>query len=214
MFNKISLKNKLAISASVAIIVGGLLVEAISFRSSLERLDFEVEQRLESTVSSYNQYVTDWIGSKGRALTSLSQESEKGAIVTHLKQLRDSAAFDNVFLAYADGSQDNANGVVLPPGNNDPRKWGWYQNAVKQPSKVFMDNPTVAAATGANVVSLGKALTLHGEQVVLGADVEITDILTSMEHVILPGEGCMFIANAQGNVFVHADTKLLNKPIS
>ena len=214
MFNKISLKNKLAISASVAIVVGGLLVEAISFRSSLERLDFEVEQRLESTVSSYNQYVTDWIGSKGRALTSLSQESEKGAIVTHLKQLRDSAAFDNVFLAYADGSQDNANGVVLPPGNNDPRKWGWYQNAVKQPSKVFMDNPTVAAATGANVVSLGKALTLHGEQVVLGADVEITDILTSMEHVILPGEGYMFIANAQGNVFVHADTKLLNKPIS
>ncbi|MCV5342624.1 hypothetical protein OFC87_37425, partial [Escherichia coli] len=82
-------------------------------------------------------------------------------------------AFDNVFLAYPDGSQDNANGVILPPGNNDPRKWGWYTNAIANPSKVFMDNPTVAAATGANVVSLGKALQLHGQTTVLGADVEI-----------------------------------------
>lgn len=117
-------------------------------------------------------------------------------------------------MAYPDGSQDNANGVVLPAGNDDPREWGWYTNAIANPSKVFMDNPTVAAATGANVVSLGKALNLHGQQVVLGADVEITDILNSMNKVILPGEGYMFIANDQGNIFTHKDTKLLNQSVS
>lgn len=101
--------------------------------------------------------MADWLLSKERALTSLSQEIDKAAIVTHLKQISHSAAFDNVFLAYPDGSQVNANGVVLPPGNDEPRKWGWYINAVADPNKVFMDNPTVAAATGANVVSLGKA---------------------------------------------------------
>ena len=213
MLKKLSLKNKLAISASVAIVIGGLLVEGLSFRASLERLNVEVEQRLESTASSYNQYVSDWILSKERALTSLSQESKKEDIVTHLKQVKNSGNFDNIFLAYPDGGQDNANSVVLPPGNDDPREWGWYKNAVKQPSKVFMDNPTVAAATGANVVSLGKALELHGQQVVLGADVEITDILSGMEKVILPGEGYMFIANDKGNVFAHQDTKLLNKSL-
>ncbi len=214
MLKKLSLKNKLAISASLAIVVGGLLVEGLSFRAALERLDVEVQQRLQSTTSSYNQYVSDWIVSKERSLTSLSQESKKEAIVTHLQQVKNSAGFDNVFLAYPDGSQDNANGVVLPPGNDDPRKWGWYTNAVKQPSKVFMDNPTVAAATGANVVSLGKALNLHGQQVVLGADVEITDIVGGIEKVILPGDGYMFIANQQGNIYVHQNTKLLNQPIS
>lgn len=213
MLKKLSLKNKLAISASVAIVIGGLLVEGLSFRASLERLNVEVEQRLESTASSYNQYVSDWILSKERALTSLSQESKKEDIVTHLKQVKNSGNFDNIFLAYPDGGQDNANGVVLPPGNDDPREWGWYKNAVKQPSKVFMDNPTIAAATGANVVSLGKALEFHGQQVVLGADVEITDILSGMEKVILPGEGYMFIANDKGNVFAHQDTKLLNKSL-
>lgn len=163
MFKNLSLKNKLAISASAAIILGGVLVEGLSFRDSLNRLDVEVAQRLESTSASYNQYVKDWLLSKERALTSLSSDSEKRSLVTHLKQVRDSGAFDNVFLAYPDGSQDNANGVVLPPGNNDPRKWGWYTNAIANPSKVFMDNPTVAAATGANVVSLGKACNCMGK---------------------------------------------------
>ncbi|PMO40133.1 MULTISPECIES: methyl-accepting chemotaxis protein [Vibrio] len=214
MLKNLSLKNKLAISASAAIILGGVLVEGLSFRDSLQRLDVEVAQRLESTSASYNQYVSDWILSKERALTSLSQDAEKSAIVTHLKQVRDSAKFDNVFLAYPDGSQDNANGVALPPGNDDPRQWGWYTNAIANPSKVFMDNPTVAAATGANVVSLGKAIQLHGQTSVLGADVEIGDILNSLNQVILPGEGYMFIANDQGNIFTHNDSKLLNQPVS
>ncbi|HDM8225900.1 TPA: methyl-accepting chemotaxis protein [Vibrio campbellii] len=214
MLKNLSLKNKLAISASAAIILGGVLVEGLSFRDALQRLDVEVAQRLESTSASYNQYVSDWLLSKERALTSLSQDAEKSAIVTHLKQVRDSAAFDNVFLAYPDGSQDNANGVVLPPGNDDPRQWGWYTNAIANPSKVFMDNPTVAAATGANVVSLGKALQLHGQTSVLGADVEIGDILNSLNQVILPGEGYMFIANDQGNIFTHNNSKLLNQPVS
>ncbi|OCH05492.1 methyl-accepting chemotaxis protein [Aliivibrio fischeri] len=214
MFKNLSLKNKLAISASAAIILGGVLVEALSFKASLDRLDTEVEQRLESTTASYNQYVTDWITSKERSLTSLPAEAKNDAIVVHLKQIRDSGKFDNIFLAYPDGSQVNANDVILPPGNNDPRKWGWYTNAVAAPSKVFMDNPTVAAATGANVVSLGKALNLHGQQVVLGADVEITDILNSMEKVIFPGDGFMFIANDKGNIFTHPDTNLLNKSVS
>ncbi|MEF1339594.1 cache domain-containing protein, partial [Vibrio rotiferianus] len=214
MLKNLSLKNKLAISASAAIILGGVLVEGLSFRDALQRLDVEVEQRLESTSASYNQYVSDWLLSKERALKSLSQDAEKSAIVTHLKQVKDSAAFDNVFLAYPDGTQDNANGVVLPPGNDDPRKWGWYTNAIANPSQVFIDNPTVAAATGANVVSLGKAINLHAQTSVLGADVEIGDIINSLDKVILPGEGYMFIANEQGNVFIHKDSKFLNQPIS
>ncbi|TMX61610.1 methyl-accepting chemotaxis protein [Vibrio rotiferianus] len=214
MLKNLSLKNKLAISASAAIILGGVLVEGLSFRDALQRLDVEVEQRLESTSASYNQYVSDWLLSKERALKSLSQDAEKSAIVTHLKQVKDSAAFDNVFLAYPDGTQDNANGVVLPPGNDDPRKWGWYTNAIANPSQVFIDNPTVAAATGANVVSLGKAINLHDQTSVLGADVEIGDIINSLDKVILPGEGYMFIANEQGNVFIHKDSKFLNQPIS
>ncbi|MEJ2766862.1 methyl-accepting chemotaxis protein [Photobacterium sp. MCCC 1A19761] len=214
MLKKLSLKNKLALSASIAIIIGGLLVEALSFRASLARLETEVSQRLESTTASYNQYVADWILSKENALSSLTAEANLDAIVTHLKQVRDAGSFDNVFLAYPDGSQDNANGVVLPPGNDDPRQWGWYIHGKADPARVFMDNPTVAAATGANVVSLGKALRLGNETVVLGADVEITNIIKGLDKVILPGDGYMFIASQAGTIFTHNNTDLLNQPLS
>ncbi|WP_114784399.1 methyl-accepting chemotaxis protein [Vibrio tetraodonis] len=213
MFKNLSLKKKLAMSASAAIIVGGMLVELVSFRASLQRLDIEVTQRLESSTASYNQYVSDWIESKERALTSITPDANMDSIVSNLKQVKNSAGLDNVFLAFPDGSQKNANGVVLPPGNDDPRKWGWYINAMKAPDRVFMDNPTVAAATGANVVSLGGVVTLGGGKVVLGADVEITDIISGLNKVILPGEGYMFIANEQGNVFTHSNTKLLNQSV-
>lgn len=213
MLKNMSLKNKLAISASFAIIVSSVTVSVLSLQSSLDRLKLLVDERVNSSMTSYNQYVSDWLASKENALMSLPQGVEEDNLVVHLQQLKNSAGFDNVFAAFDDGTQQNANGVVLPAGNDDPRQWGWYKNAAKDPSDVFIDNPTVAAATGANVVSLGKAQSLFNRQFILGADVEITDILTTMEQVILPGEGFMFIANESGYIFSHPDTSLLNKPV-
>lgn len=214
MFKNMSLKNKLALSASLAIIMGGILVTAVSFWSSLQRLDIEIAERLKGSSASYNQYVSDWIKSKGIILSSLSNDIAPDTLEKHLKQMAASGEFDNVFAAFPDGSQKNANGVILPAGNDDPRKWGWYVHAKAEPSKVFMDNPTVAAATGANVVSLGNLHQLQGQSVVIGADVGINDILHSMDQVRFPGDGYMFIANNQGAIFAHRDVSKLNENIS
>ncbi|MGL6259612.1 methyl-accepting chemotaxis protein [Vibrio sp. WXL103] len=214
MFKNMSLKNKLALSASLAIIIGGLVVEGLSFTNALQRLNQDVEERLQASASAYNHYVADWLASKQRALTAIPARTEIEQVMPHLEQIRDSAAFDNVFIARADGSQRNANGVSLPPGNDDPREWGWYIHALENPARVFVDNPTVAAATGANVVSLGKAIHLSGEQFVLGADVEITDIIAGLNQVILPGDSSMFIVDRSGTIFTHRDVSLLDQPIS
>lgn len=210
----LTLQKKLTLSAATAIAIGGLLVTVLSYFSSMDRLNRDVQDRFQGTSSAYNNFVNNWFTAKGKALSAFSVLSSSSQMVNHLKQAKISAEFDNVFLAYADGSQKNANGVVLPRGNDDPRKWGWYKNALLQPSKAFIDNPTIAAATGANVVSIGKAVTLNNEQLVLGADVEITDILTQLNDVILPGKGYMFIATKQGKIFAHTNTKQLNKPVS
>ncbi|ELR67151.1 N-acetylglucosamine regulated methyl-accepting chemotaxis protein [Photobacterium marinum] len=213
MFN-LTLRQKLALSASIAIILGGMLVTALSFMSSLGRLDEELNDRLRGVASSYNTYVTDWLEAKGDALSALPESIISDSVSDHLKQVRDSGKFDNVFLAFSDGSQANANNVQLPPGNDDPRKWSWYQNAMKLSGQVTVENPTVAAATGATVVSMGKAVTVFGQRAVLGADVEMVNIIKQLEDVVLPGEGYMFIANSDANLFAYADTSLLNKPVS
>ena len=211
---KLTLRKKLTASAAIAIAIGGMLVTGLSFWSSMEKLDEDVQDRLVGVTNTYNKYVTDWLESKGAALSAFPSDANSTEVYKHLQQVKNSAQFDNVFLAYPDGSQENANSVVLPAGNDDPRKWGWYKNAIADSRSVFIDNPTVAAATGANVVSLGKAFMLNDQQVVLGADVEITDILDQLKDVILPGKGYMFIATDKGSIFAHANTKLLNKPVN
>ncbi|MFT6985121.1 MAG: methyl-accepting chemotaxis protein [Psychromonas sp.] len=214
IFKQITLKQKLAFSASFAILIGAILVMAISFQSSLKRLDIELNQRLLSSTSYYNRYVTDWLSAKGSGLKSLPASAERDQLEKHLQQLRIGAGFDNVFLAFKDGSQKNANGVILPPGNDDPRKWGWYKNAMANPQEVFMDNPTIAAATGEYVVSLGKTVQVLGETAIVGADVQIGDIIEQLQSAVLPGTSYMFIATAKGTIFAHANTELLNKPLS
>ncbi len=214
MFKNLSLKNKLAILASLAIVISTIIVGTISFRASLNQLNTSVEERLNSSSSSYNQYVIDWLKAKKTVLMAFSAETKEENIITHLKQARDSGSFDNVFLAYPDGSQKNANSVTLASDNNDPRIWGWYKNAMANKSQVFMDNPTVASATGKNVVSLGKHINLFGKSLVLGADVEITDVINTMKQVILPGSGYLFIANDKGNIFTHENSDLLNQSVN
>ncbi|WEM44391.1 methyl-accepting chemotaxis protein (plasmid) [Photobacterium sp. DA100] len=208
----LSLRQKLAVSASIAIILGGALVTVFSFVSSLERLDEDLNARLRGIAEAYNEYVVDWMDSKAMALSAFPQAAEAKDIPAHLRQVKNSAGFDNVFLAFTDGTQVNANQVLLPEGNNDPRQWHWYQHAMGQNGKVTVENPTVAAATGASVVSMGKAVNVLGAQAVLGADVEMKSIISQLDKVVLPGSGYMFIANEQGNIFAHADTSLLNHP--
>jgi methyl-accepting chemotaxis protein len=210
----LTLKQKLSLSASLAIALGGVVVTTLSFIASLNRLDEELNERLFSVTHAYNQYVTDWLVSREAALAAFPDNVDEQHLVTHLRQVKDSGRFDNVFVAFGDGSQQNANGVVLPPDNNDPRRWGWYQNALKAPERVFMDNPTVAAATGANVVSLGLVARLGQQRVVLGADVDIEDLLQQLRQVRLPGSGHMLLTTDQGIIFADQDTRLLNRPVA
>jgi len=211
---KLTLKQKITLWASIVIAIACLLVTTLSFFSSKSRLNDEIQSRVKNVTLSYNNYVVDWLNAKEAALSAIPKDIHVEQTIKHLIQVKNSAKFDNVFMAFTDGSNKNANEISLPVGNDDPRKWGWYKNAMAQPNHVFMDNPTVAAATGANVVSLGKVQYINGEQVVLGADVELTDILNPLRNVILPGDNEMFIATEQGNIFAYNNMKLLNKSVS
>ena len=123
--------------------------------------------------------------------------------------MKNSGDFENVFLAYPDGSQKNANGVILPSQNNDPRKWEWYTQA--QSNGVFLSDPSIAASSGQYVVSIGTRVHLFTKTLVLGADIKITDIIENTKKVILPGDGSMFIITMNGNIFSHENANLLNK---
>lgn len=209
----LSLKLKLSVAATVAILIGCLAVMIVSFFSSITQRTNELNQQLQSLTTNYNHYVKDWIDARSRALKAVPNKIPSDNMITTLRQARDSAGFSNVFIAYSDGSQQNAGQVTLAPDNKDPRLWGWYKNASKDPGTLYMDNPSVASATGDNVVSFGLAKEVNSQQVVLGADMNMSKILVLLKSAQLPGKGEVLIANHQGRIFAYQNTQLLNQPV-
>ncbi len=211
----LSLKQKLSLSATAAVLVVGVGLTAINFFNTRTALEASTVEQLKTVSFVFNGGVRQWLDGKAAALGALAADTPDAQLPANLNQVKNSGAFDNVFYARGDGSQVNANGVQLPPDNNDPRQWLWYQQAQQNPGKVFFSIPTVAAATKQNVLSLGWALQSAGKTTaILGADVSISDILDQLKRVQLPGAGSAVLVNGQNIVLGHEDAALLAKPIT
>ncbi|CAG9001499.1 MAG: Methyl-accepting chemotaxis protein McpA [Candidatus Celerinatantimonas neptuna] len=211
--NNFSLKFKLSAAATSAILVGCLLVMGISFQKSIERRVSSLNQQIIELSGTYNHYIWDWMEIRSHVLKAIPASVPQKYMVDTLKQAKNSAGFANVFIAYRDGSQQNADQVSLAAGNDDPRQWGWYKKASQMPGQLYMDNPTIASATGENVVSFGLEREINGQSVVFGADMSMSKIINLLSSAELPGEGSIFIATRQGSIFAYKNTQLLNQPV-
>jgi methyl-accepting chemotaxis protein len=213
--NGLSLKAKLSIAASGAILLVGVILTTDNFISAKSHLEQNLKSQVVDMGNTFAASVNYWFNSKSSAIKAFSADPGNEAdIIKSLKQTKNSGDFENVFYAKTDGTQLNANGVVLPDGNNDPRKWDWYQKATANVNDVYVSPPSIAAATGEFVVSLGKAVQTNTQIIaILGVDVTVTELLSQLKKVQLPGNGSAFLINANGIILVHSDNKLLSKPI-
>lgn len=210
-----SLRKKISASVAVSLILVGCAVSWLSYTAAIAQMDTNITQQVTGISATFRKYVSDWFALKGKALESFPGDATEDRYNAHLVQLRIAADVDNVFLAFSDGKLVNANNLKMAPGNDDPRVWHWYINAAKNVGKTVVEDPTVASATGKNVVSLGRAVMSPsgGVKGILGVDVVIDNIVEQLRDIELPGDGYMFIATRKGTVFAHADQSLLNKPL-
>ncbi|PWI33432.1 chemotaxis protein [Vibrio albus] len=213
-----SLKFKLTFVASLFILAGSLTVAIMAFRSELTILKENLTSRVVSSVDLYNADVANWFSYKRQSLRALPAQAKPDSLIAHLQQIRDSAGYNVVFLAYPDGSQLNSNNIVLKkdpnnPLSSDPRAWPWYVNAKASPGDVYVSTPN-PSAMGNTVISLGVEVQLNGESRVLGADIGLDTILASMEKIALPGESEVMIVDSQGIIFSHLSADLLNQDVS
>jgi len=216
MFAHWSLRRKISSSVGVSLVLVGCAVAYLSYSSAMKAMEVNIGRQVEGISATFTKYVSDWFALKGKSLESFPANTEDDTYNIHLVQLKIAADVDNAFLAFPDGKLVNANKLEMAPGNDDPRKWSWYINAMKDQHKTFIDNPSVASATGKSVVSLGRVVLNADGSVkgVIGIDVVIDNIVQQLRDINLPGEGYMFIATRSGTVFAHANDKLLNKPLT
>jgi len=211
---KITLGKKLALSASVALFVVGTALTVTNYIESKNSLEASIADQVSNTGKVFASNIRYWLASKQLAMESVSATGNPADLLIQINQAKIAGDFNNVFLARADGSQINADNVALPADDNDPRKWKWYQQALAQPGQVYFSTPTVAAATKSFVLSLGKVLTHNGNTVgVLGADVSMSEILSQLKQIKLPGNGYAFFIDRNGVILGHNDTSSLDKPV-
>lgn len=209
------MRQKLTLAVAGFVVLTGAVVSGVDFTLSATDVDQTARQEIASLGKLYSSHLSSWFDSKTRILDAFPAEVDPVQLPKRLAYARDAASFDNIFIAYPDGKQDNANHVLLPPGNNDPRVWNWFKRAYAEPTHAFVDMPSVAAATGQAVSSMARALTQNGKIVaVLGADMQISSIVSELQYVSVMGNGYMFVTDQNGKIFAHSDKKLLNQPAS
>lgn len=210
-----SLRRKISASVAVSLLLVGCVVSYLSYQSAMGAMERSINGQVDGISTTFSKYVGDWFALKGKALEGFPASATPETYNTHLVQVKISADVDNSFLAFADGTLVNANNLKMAPGNDDPRVWYWYIGAMKNPHETDIEDPTVASATGKNVVSLGRAVLNPDGSVkaILGIDVVIDDIVEQLRDIDLPGNGYMFITR-HGKIFAHANQKLLNKPLA
>ncbi|EIK97108.1 N-acetylglucosamine regulated methyl-accepting chemotaxis protein [Pseudomonas sp. M47T1] len=211
---KLTLGKKLALSASVALLLVGCSLTALHYLESRDNIETGIAQQVSNTGKVFAANVSYWLASKQMAMASVVAGTRDETLLAQIQQAKVSGGFDNVFLARPDGSQINANGASLPPDNNDPRKWKWYQQALLAPNDVYFSTPSIAAATQSYVLSLGKVLSRNGTTLgVLGADVSMNEILGQLKQIKLPGNGFAFFVDHDGIILGHNDNNALDKPV-
>ncbi len=190
MATRWSLRKKISASVAVSLLLVGCAVSYLSYSSAMTAMEVNINRQIAGISATFSKYVSDWFALKGKALEGFPATATEENYNAHLTQVKISADVDNSFLAFADGKLYNANNLVMAPGNDDPRVWGWYIAATKNPRETYIDNPSVASATGKNVVSLGRAV-LNGDgtiKAILGVDVVIDDILVGPVQSTLLGQ--------------------------
>ncbi len=210
----LSLRKKIVLSTCAAVLLAGASQLWLNFRESRNNLENHIAEQVAIASKTFSASVRYWLQSKEAALLSVPAEETSG-LHDALVQAKVAGGFENVFFARADGSQINADRVSLPADNNDPRRWKWYQQALLVPGGVYISTPSVAAATGQFVLSLGRTLQRNGQTLgVLGADVGMGEILNQLKQIELPGNGLAFFIDKQGIVLGHPDSAYLDKKVT
>jgi len=211
---KLTLGKKLALCTSAALLVVGSALTLTHYIESSTTLETAISDQVSNTGKVFAGNISYWLTSKQQAMASVTPTGNPADLLYQIKQAKVAGGFDNVFLARPDGTQINANAVALPLDNNDPRRWKWYQQALVKPNEVYFSTPSIAAATQSFVLSLGKVLSSNGATLgVLGADVSMSEILSQLKQIKLPGNGSAFFVDQDGVILGHNDEGALNKAV-
>ncbi|KQV43684.1 MULTISPECIES: methyl-accepting chemotaxis protein [unclassified Rhizobium] len=218
MLRSSNLMTRILIAASLVVVAA--FAGFSTYIDSLQRAvaTKAVEDNLSSSGKQAAESIANWLNARVMLTEFAADVAGKSATPEDILKGFNTPLMTREFAMVYFGDENNGSFTRLPPGEMpagfDPRKRGWYKDAVKLDGPLLTD-PYNDASTNELVISAAVPVKRDGKLVgVTGTDFPLQGLLGMIGDVDLGGIGSAFLVNSAGTVLVHPDGKLVSKSLA
>ncbi|WP_429210132.1 methyl-accepting chemotaxis protein [Aeromonas veronii] len=204
---KLSLKNKILISVTIALSISIIALSWISYSTQKTIILNDNNEQAIRLGEQQAESISDWLLARIDIMKALSTKLD-GDLVKPLQQAKDSGRLAMVYFGDQDGkmiSDDPSRDF----SNYDPRSRPWYQQA-KNSADISVTKPYVDAQDNSLVVTIALALPTG----VVAGDLSINTMVNDINKMSLPADGFAVLLHNDGTVIAHKDHMKVMKPIT
>ncbi|WP_311273625.1 MULTISPECIES: methyl-accepting chemotaxis protein [unclassified Rhizobium] len=217
MSRKSNLMTRILVAASLVVVAAfagfSIYIDSLQYSATTRA----VESNIQSSGKQAAHSIANWLN--GRVIltefvaAAIAKAPDQKAMETALFNDRLVAEFRST--AFGDENGRFTNWPVTPmPEGYDPRKRPWYQTTAKADTTVLTE-PYIDAATGDLVVSVVVPVKRDGKLAGMAAtDVTLITLIEIIKSINVGDGSFAFLVNKSGQILIHPDAELANKPMS
>lgn len=184
---RVTLRTKLMVAFLVILLVPTTLIGFMAYQSSKKQVLEEQELSMIESVRMLDTNVTSLIAPKIHDITYLAskfnktslQSGEQGELAYVFQEyIQTHPEVELIFLGTAEGQMLESPSKERPD-DYDPRKRGWYQEAMSQPDVVSVSAPYISSTTNKMVVSVMKPLQDKSGVIAVDLNISVLDEVTN-----------------------------------
>ncbi|WP_264477495.1 cache domain-containing protein, partial [Halomonas sp. M20] len=208
-----SLKRRIQVSCVTIIALAMVLVAGVSYFTVKTHYEATIEKNLQAVAVGSASTIEEWVAGRKSSIEATSGALNAGNPDSALKQLADTGDFLTSFLGRADGSFVSSDGWQAP-ADYDPRKRGWYLEAVQR-NETIVSLPYVEANQGLTVVTFATPIKRNGNLVgVIGTDVAIDNIVADVAAIQPTPSSFAFLSTKGETLIAHPNPDLSLQPLT
>jgi methyl-accepting chemotaxis protein len=202
-----TLKQKILIAVGLALACAILALSTAVYRDSRQQLLTDSFAQLHSLGHEGARSIGSWVSLKRQAIDALAQQSVRES-ERELSLLKQAGGFLSAYLGDKNGGMRDENPQSDYSGY-DPRTRPWYQQATGA-SETIITPPYIDHNTKKLVITLARAV----QEGVVGADLTIDSVLTTVNSLQLPAHGIAILADRDGSILAYSEQDKILKPLT
>ncbi|MBV8660413.1 MAG: methyl-accepting chemotaxis protein [Burkholderiales bacterium] len=207
-----SLRSRLIAFVTGIVALSAILLAVISYGRMKGEIETGISQEIAASAQGYGSVVADWVAAKELVVASVVPQLGQADIKVPMQQAAASGGFTLFYTGYADKRMIYSTDKT-PPEGYDPTARPWYKLAVEKGTAV-VTAPYIAASSKKLVVSFAAPKGSGASvEAVVGADINLEDIVNDVLAIKLRGNGYAFLVGKDGKIIAYPSEGSALKPI-